>query len=86
MPPKNACKRAAKALNSNAPIVAITLGEEETPMAPTAPPSPIIAIESSYPLEPLLSLAAKALPPSNDIKDVVAPTNSVQLEPQANSE
>jgi hypothetical protein len=85
MPPKNARKCATKAPDSNAPIATISLGEKETPMVPTAPPSSTLAAES-YPLEPQLSPATKAVPPSNDTKDAAAPMNSTQPEPQANGE
>jgi hypothetical protein len=87
MPPKNARKRAAKAPESNptnAPISTITFGEEETPTAPTAPPSPTPAVESSYPLCPLLSTPERTFQDTQEPADPTNDTQPEQPEPQAN--
>jgi hypothetical protein len=54
--------KAPKATKLNVPDSTITLGEEEAPVAPTTPPlAAPIALESVYPLCPLLFTPEQAV-------------------------
>jgi hypothetical protein len=77
MLPRKAGKRANKAPKAtelNVPDSTITLGEEEAPAAPTTPPlAAPIALESVYPLCPLLSTPERAVQEAQPTAAPLAP-------------
>jgi hypothetical protein len=81
------CKCVIKTYNTIPPTLTITLGEKETPIAPTALTTPPAA-ESSYPLKPLepfIIILKRVLPPLNDTQEKPALAKDTQPEAPANS-